>query len=252
VTFYRRNLPHLQRDDKPHFVTFVTKNRAVLPSWARDIVLGCCLHDHETRYKLHVAVVMPDHVHLILTPLMDFDRALVLPLPKIMQAIKSACAHLINGRTGSHGAIWQEESFDRVLRCSEKLDEKIALHLEQSSAKRDRSRLAEVQMGLVSGAAKCLCSTGPCVTTNHVGPDAPVRAGERSSPGCARKTAGPCPARAGEGARPYVVRSEGAMPSCWRTAEFARPLASMLRSRGTWVMENFRDRVNLRQIQCKE
>ena len=126
MTFYRRNLPHLQRDDKPHFVTFVTENRALLPSWARDIVLGCCLHDHETRYKLHVAVVMPDHVHLILTPLIDCDRALVLPLPKVMQAIKSACAHLINRRTGSHGAIWQEESFDRMLRCSEKLDEKIA------------------------------------------------------------------------------------------------------------------------------
>src|SRR2546426_212452 len=27
MTFYRRNLPHLQRDNKPHFVTFVTKNR---------------------------------------------------------------------------------------------------------------------------------------------------------------------------------------------------------------------------------
>ena len=34
VTFYRRNLPHLQRDDKTHFVTFVTKKRSVLPSWA--------------------------------------------------------------------------------------------------------------------------------------------------------------------------------------------------------------------------
>jgi hypothetical protein len=28
--FYRRNLPHLQRDDKPHFVTFCTYNRWLL------------------------------------------------------------------------------------------------------------------------------------------------------------------------------------------------------------------------------
>src|ERR1700720_45719 len=121
MTFYRRNLPHLQRDHKPHFITFVTKNRSVLSNCARDIVLGCCQHDHETNYGLHAAVVMPDHVHLILAPLVDFDRALMLPLPEIMQAIKSSSAHLISRRSACHGTISQEESFDRVLRCSEKL-----------------------------------------------------------------------------------------------------------------------------------
>jgi putative transposase len=126
VTFYRRNLPHLQGDDKPHFMTFVTKNRSVLPSWARDIVLKCCQHDHETKYKLHVAVVMPDHVHLVLTPLTDAHRSRVVPMPEIMKAIKSSAAHLINRQSGHSETIWQEESFDRVLRSSEKLDEKIA------------------------------------------------------------------------------------------------------------------------------
>ncbi len=126
MTFYRRNLPHLQRDDKPHFITFVTKTRSVLPNWARDIVLDCCRHDHEKRYQLHVAVIMPDHVHLILTPVLDIARKRIAPLREIMQAIKSSSAHFINRQSGVHETIWQEESFDRVLRCSEKLDEKIA------------------------------------------------------------------------------------------------------------------------------
>jgi len=69
---------------------------------------------------------MPDHVHLIFTPLIDPVRMQVVPLPEIMKAIKAASAHVINQRRGCHGTIWQEESFDRVLRCSEKLDEKIA------------------------------------------------------------------------------------------------------------------------------
>jgi hypothetical protein len=48
VTLDRRNLPHLQRHYyKPHFVTFVTKNRRILPDWARQIVLDCWMHDHE-------------------------------------------------------------------------------------------------------------------------------------------------------------------------------------------------------------
>jgi len=83
VTLYRRNLPHLQRDySKPHFVTFVTKNRRILPDWARQIVLDRCMHDHEKRYNLRVAVVMPDHVHLILTPLTDGIGRRIFPLPK--------------------------------------------------------------------------------------------------------------------------------------------------------------------------
>jgi hypothetical protein len=41
MTFYRRNLPHLQRDAKPHFITFVTYQRWEMPGWARSIVLGC-------------------------------------------------------------------------------------------------------------------------------------------------------------------------------------------------------------------
>jgi REP element-mobilizing transposase RayT len=68
MTFYRRDLPHLQRDNKPHFITFATHKRAILPDWARQIVLDLCLHDHEKLYRLYVAVVMPDHVHLIYLP----------------------------------------------------------------------------------------------------------------------------------------------------------------------------------------
>jgi REP element-mobilizing transposase RayT len=125
VTFYRRNLPHLQRDAKPHFITFVTKYRLILPECARDIVLGCCQHDDGIRYKLHVAVVMPDHVHIVLTPLVDPARQLVVSLAEIMKGIKGSSAHALNHRMGQGGTVWQEESFDRVLRSSESLDAKI-------------------------------------------------------------------------------------------------------------------------------
>jgi hypothetical protein len=44
-------------------------------------------------------------------------------------------AHLINHKTGIHDHIWQEESFDRVLRSSEKLDEKVRYILANSVRK---------------------------------------------------------------------------------------------------------------------
>jgi REP element-mobilizing transposase RayT len=130
VQFYRRNLPHIQRDATPHFITFNTKFRHPLPEWACDIVLGCCVHDHERRYRLRVAVVMPDHVHLILTPLIDQRRRVVISLVEIMKSIKGASSHAINRRMGTHKIIWQEEAFDRVVRSSENLDAKVAYILE--------------------------------------------------------------------------------------------------------------------------
>jgi len=73
---------------------------------------------------------MPDHVHLILTPLIDEAQRRVMPLFEIMRAIKGASAHRINRQLGHQGTVWQEESFDRVLRSSENVDAKIQYVLE--------------------------------------------------------------------------------------------------------------------------
>jgi len=127
MEFYRRNLPHLQKDFTPHFITFVTKFRWILPPSARDIVLSCCSHDYRKNYELYVAVavVMPDHVHMIMAPLLDEEAHEIHSLNQIMRTIKSASAHLINRRLNRQGHVWPEESFDHVLRSSENLDAKV-------------------------------------------------------------------------------------------------------------------------------
>jgi putative transposase len=124
--FYRRNLPHLQRDCKPHFLTFCTYRRGILPAWARTIVMDACMRANSWTIDLRAVVVMPDHVHMIFTPLVDIQRSEVFSLARITKAIKGSSAHSINRRRGGPGRVWQSESFDRVLRVSEKLDEKIA------------------------------------------------------------------------------------------------------------------------------
>jgi putative transposase len=112
MQFDRRNLPHFQKDFAPHFVTFVTKSRSRLPAWARSVALSCCRHDHGKKYELLVAVVMPDHVHLILTPLVNESKREIFSLIETMRGIKGASPHEINRRMGTHGPVWQEESFD--------------------------------------------------------------------------------------------------------------------------------------------
>jgi REP element-mobilizing transposase RayT len=128
--FYRRQLPHLQVDDRQHFVTFCTDHRWVLPGTARSIVLESCLYDNGKKFDLRVAVVMPDHVHIIFTPLVDREAMEVCSLEEIMNGIKGASAHRINRALGRKGRVWQAESFDHVVRSSEGLDAKIRYVLE--------------------------------------------------------------------------------------------------------------------------
>ncbi len=95
-TFYRRQLPHLQRDYKPHFLTFCSAYRWILPPQVRDFVLNCCKHDDGTKLDLHVVAVMPDHVHMIFVPLVNEQAREVYSLAEITDAIKGASAHKIN------------------------------------------------------------------------------------------------------------------------------------------------------------
>src|SRR4051794_26934023 len=87
VRFYRRNLPHLQRDFKPHFITFVTKSRWTLPENARGAGRSCWCHDHRHKSERYVAVVMPDRVRLILPPLISQNAKEIFSLIEIMRGI---------------------------------------------------------------------------------------------------------------------------------------------------------------------
>jgi REP element-mobilizing transposase RayT len=74
--------------------------------------------------KLYIAVVMPDHVHMIFMPLEDKMNE-VFSFEEIVGAIKGASVHSVNKLLGRSGQIWQDESFDHVLRHGESLESKI-------------------------------------------------------------------------------------------------------------------------------
>jgi len=121
---YRRTLPHLQVEDKPLFVTFATYKRWHLSETVRSMVLKHCLHDHGVKLQVHGVVVMPDHVHMIFTPLNDEDGN-PFGLAEIMNGIKGASAHSINKALARRVTVWQDESFDHVLRSDEKVASKV-------------------------------------------------------------------------------------------------------------------------------
>lgn len=120
----RRNLPHLQAEDKSIYLTFCAYKRWRLPESLRSMVMRHCLHDQGKKLHVHGIVVMPDHVHMIFTPLKD-NEGKAFGLAEIMNGIKGASAHTINKALNRKGPVWQYESFDHILRSDEKIREKV-------------------------------------------------------------------------------------------------------------------------------
>ena len=77
---------------------------------------------------------MPEHVHLLLTPMRD-PNGDIFCLVDILKRIKGASARRVNQLLGSCGPLWQEESFDHVIRNEESVRQKTA-HPAKSGQKR--------------------------------------------------------------------------------------------------------------------
>ena len=70
----------------------------------------------EKNYLIHAFVIMPNHVHLLLTPLS------VVPIVQLIAKVKSFTAHRINEETGKTGTVWQHGIFDRIVRDADDFD----------------------------------------------------------------------------------------------------------------------------------
>ena len=110
----RRRLPHWRLDGATYFITFRLLAQPLLPD---EITL---VRDHIAAgdgrfYDLLCVMAMPDHVHAALVPRDGYDLA------RITKGIKGATARLLNGRRGTHGVVWQDESWDRIVRGQDEL-----------------------------------------------------------------------------------------------------------------------------------
>jgi putative transposase len=159
--YYERRLPHWHPDGKDVFITWrldgsLPKNRFVPPdgltsgeaflwidrildkashgpSWLRRPEIAQlvtdALHHGESdlrHYRLRAYVVMPNHVHILITP-----RE---PIPKIMHSLKgftARSANLLLDRTGL--PFWQRESYDHWVRDGEY--DRIKRYIEQNPVK---------------------------------------------------------------------------------------------------------------------
>jgi REP element-mobilizing transposase RayT len=118
LTVKRRRLPHWTLDGSTYFVTFRLA-RGLLSSIERKAVLEHVCSGGGKFYDLAAAMVMPDHTHLILKPRDEYV------LSRIMKGIKGVSAHRVNSLRRAKGSLWQDESWDRILRSLEEFEEKL-------------------------------------------------------------------------------------------------------------------------------
>ena len=79
----------------------------------RKIIFDALIFYDGSRYRLWAFVVMPNHVHLLVSP-MDGDN-----MNKIIGNIKRYTSININKAINSKGNLWQKEVFDRIVRSGE-------------------------------------------------------------------------------------------------------------------------------------
>jgi putative transposase len=97
--------------DGTYFVTSSTfQKKALLQSERTAMLLVETLlgYRNQERYKLHEFVVMPDHFHLLITPIVTLEKA--------VQLIKGGSSFRAGKLFGIRGSIWQSSFYDRRVR----------------------------------------------------------------------------------------------------------------------------------------
>ena len=149
---FQRRLPHWDVIGQPLFVTFrlhgsLPQGRAFPPELTGGLLdqaaqgptflrrpdiaslVVQALHDGQDRfhrYQLHAFVVMSNHVHLLATGSVALHRWL--------RPLKGFTGYEANRILSQHGAFWQEESYDHLLRKQDEF-ERIKKYIEWNPVK---------------------------------------------------------------------------------------------------------------------
>jgi len=110
------------RSLNPHgtyFVTFSTWQRRrlfIVESYARLLLKTLYSYRRQGSFELHAFVVMPEHVHLLLTP------ALGVTLERSLQFIKGGYSRALSVEQGRKSEVWQRGFTDHRIRDAADFD----------------------------------------------------------------------------------------------------------------------------------
>ncbi len=104
---------HATRNAQTYMVTATTWQRRALflnEKWA-SLLIDTLYHYRNSAYFLHEFVIMPDHIHVLLTPLDSLERS--------VQVIKGGFSYRAKKELGSSMEVWQPGYSDHRIRDAE-------------------------------------------------------------------------------------------------------------------------------------
>ena len=111
------NLPHWEDVGATYFVRCALQRPATIdltvPSLGQ-IMVDALLFGDGARYRLYDYTVMPDHLHAILQP--AATAGTTERITSVTYTLKQWTAKKINAALGRKGTLWQEESYDHIIR----------------------------------------------------------------------------------------------------------------------------------------
>lgn len=113
-----RNFKRFDVPNTPYFVTTATLDRRPLfasPRLAQIVVDNIDFYERRGDYELLAFVVMPDHLHMLITPKQG-------PISDNLRNLKCFVAKQVREIIGGSGAIWQVSFRDRIVRCESDIE----------------------------------------------------------------------------------------------------------------------------------
>ncbi len=134
--YYRQYLPHYRSPGAIYHCRFSLdskdKSLWLTDDWMFEIIEDSILTEHKKQSLIHAYVIMADHTHVLIQPLPKQNNRLAwcdyrefYHLEHIAGRIKGRSSYRINRRIGRNGKLWQDESYDRVIRGGADLEETI-------------------------------------------------------------------------------------------------------------------------------
>ena len=119
-------MPDFQRyphEGLPYLVTTVVKDRQPLfgeHGCCQIVIDGISFLRTRLGHRVHAYVLMPDHMHLVVTP-RDGGN-----VSQVMHSLKLYTSRQIGALLGSKGGIWQARFYERILRTPKDVEGALA------------------------------------------------------------------------------------------------------------------------------
>jgi len=106
---YHRNLPHWELKGSTYTICVDSQvGKPFCDLHAAKFMISSLSCHHKKMYLLHAYVVMPDHLHFIIKPILNNS------LSQIMKILKGSTAYNINKILNRTGKFWQTKLVDKA------------------------------------------------------------------------------------------------------------------------------------------